>query len=169
MKVTVFGTGAWGTTMAQVLVDAGNDVLVWGRNHAVVAEINGHHTNRTYLEQAKLPDSLRATSDIEEAFSWSDFYVLAIPAQNLRSMLMQWQPMVAPSSTVVSTLKGIEVATQKRMSEIITELLHVSRVAIVTGPNLADELILRQPAGAVAASDNLEVAELVQKTFRTTY
>ena len=169
MKVTVFGAGAWGTTMAQVLVDAGNDVVMWGRNQAVVDEINTHHTNKSYLEKAELPEALRATSQLEEAFSFSDFYVLAIPAQNLRSMLMEWRPLISSDSTVVSTLKGIEVATQMRMSEIITEILQVKRVAIVTGPNLADELIIRQPAGAVAAAESQELAELVQRTFRTHY
>lgn len=155
--------------MGQVLVDAGNDVLMWGRNQQVVAEINALHSNEGYLEGISLPQELRATSDIAEAFAHSDFYVLAIPAQQLREMLGEWKISMNLAATVVSTLKGIEVATQMRMSEIITEVLGTRKVAIITGPNLADELILRQPAGAVAAAETLELAESVQKVFGTKY
>ena len=168
-KVTVLGTGAWGTTMGQVLVDAGNDVLMWGRSQEVVHEINTKNTNNGYLEGITLPKELRATSDLAEAFAHSDFYVLAIPAQKLREALGEWKTQMKPNATIVSTLKGIEVSTQKRMSEIITEVLGTKKVAIITGPNLADELILRQPAGAVAAAETQELAEYVQKVFRNKY
>ena len=121
-KVTVFGAGAWGSTMAQVLHDAGNDVLLWGRSDDVVAEINSTHTNEKYLEGHILPSELRATSDLQAAFRHSHIYVLAIPAQQLRSMLAEWKPLVASDAIVVSTLKGIEISTQMRMTEIITEM-----------------------------------------------
>ena len=150
--VTVFGAGAWGSTMAQVLSDAGNDVLLWGRSKDVIAEINSVHTNKKYLGAHELPHSLRATTDLAQAFAHSHIYVLAIPAQQLRLTLQEWKPFFTTDSIIVSTLKGIEISTQMRMTEVIEDVLGPRAVAIITGPNLADELVLRQPAGAVAAA-----------------
>ncbi|MEY4901380.1 MAG: hypothetical protein RLZZ190_107 [Actinomycetota bacterium] len=168
-KVTVLGAGAWGTTMAQVLVDCGNDVLIWGRNPDVVAEINISHTNKKYLYEHVLPQQLRATSEINIAFGHSSIIVLAIPAQTLRAALVEWKPLIKPDALIVSTLKGIELTTDLRMTEVIIEVLGIENYAIITGPNLADELILRQPAGAVAAAPKADVASRVQDLFSTPY
>ena len=164
-KVTVFGAGAWGSTMAQVLCDAGNEVLLWGRSEDVIGEINATHTNRKYLGAHILPQTLAATTNLQQAFDFSDIYVLAIPAQQLRTTLQEWKTFFKPSSTIVSTLKGIEISTQMRMTEVIEDVLGDHKVAIITGPNLADELVLRQPAGAVAAAPTIELAELIRDLF----
>lgn len=168
-KVTVFGAGAWGSTMAQVLSDAGNEVLIWGRNDDVVAEINSSHTNTKYLSAHILPANIRATSDLNEAFAFSNTYVLAIPAQQLRSSIEPWRDLFTSDSLIVSTLKGIEITTQMRMTEVIEDVLGPHKVGIITGPNLADELVLRQPAGAVAAAHTVEIAEQVRALFNTPY
>jgi len=168
-RVTVFGAGAWGSTMAQVLHDAGNDVLLWGRSDEVVDEINRSHTNRKYLDSHILPEGLKASSDLSAAFAHSEVYVLAIPAQQLRTMLAEWKPLVAPGAVVVSTLKGIEISTQMRMTEIIEEMWGITKVGVITGPNLADELVMRQPAGAVAAASTQELADFIRQLFRTPY
>lgn len=168
-KVTVFGAGAWGSTMAQVLSDAGNDVLLWGRSPDVISEINTSHTNTKYLGAHMLPDNLTATTDLQQAFDFTDKYVLAIPAQQLRTTLQEWKPFFKPASTIVSTLKGIEISSQMRMTEVIEDVLGSHKIAIITGPNLADELVLRQPAGAVAAAPTIELAELIRDLFRTPY
>jgi glycerol-3-phosphate dehydrogenase (NAD(P)+) len=168
-RITVFGAGAWGSTLAQVLCDAGNDVLLWGRNVETVAEINTSHTNDRYLAGQVLPTTLHATTDLDEAFAFSQVYVLAIPSTQLRATLNEWKSRFSADCTIVSTLKGIEVSTMLRMTEIIEEILGKHKIALLTGPNLADELILRQPAGAVAASTSLAVAEQVRELFRTPY
>ncbi|CAB4700758.1 unannotated protein [freshwater metagenome] len=168
-KVTVFGAGQWGTTMAQVLCDAGNHVLMWGRNQEVVDEINNKRTNSKYLDINLLPTGLTATSDLSEAFEYSSIYVLAIPAQSLRANLTAWKELAAPNALYISTLKGIEVTTSLRMSEIIEYVMETENVAIITGPNLANELILRQPAGAVVAAHSMIVAEKVVQLFATPY
>jgi glycerol-3-phosphate dehydrogenase (NAD(P)+) len=155
--------------MAQVLHDAGNDVLLWGRSNEVVNEINTSHTNQKYLDGHVLPADLKATSDLAQAFSHTNIYVLAIPAQQLRTMLAEWKPLVAADAVVISTLKGIEISTQMRMTEIIEEMWGVSNVGVITGPNLADELVLRQPAGAVAAASTQELADFIRTLFRTPY
>jgi glycerol-3-phosphate dehydrogenase (NAD(P)+) len=167
--VTVFGAGAWGSTMAQVLNDAGNDVLLWGRSEDVIAEINSAHTNKKYLGSHELPLSLKATTDLAQAFAHSHIYVLAIPAQQLRVTLQEWKPFFSSDSIIVSTLKGIEISTQMRMTEVIEDVLGPHAIAIITGPNLADELVLRQPAGAVAAAPTQELADHMRDLFRTPY
>jgi len=168
-KVTVLGAGAWGTTMAQVLTDGGHDVLLWGRSSQLVKEINDSHTNQKYLTNHVLPVELKATEDITEAFAHSSIIVLAIPAQSLREALLQWKSFFKPDSLIVSTVKGIELSSELRMTEVIVDVLGTTNYAIITGPNLADELILRQPAGAVAAAPTLDVATKVQEIFATPY
>ena len=165
----MFGAGQWGSTMAQVLSDAGNHVLMWGRNQSVVDEINEKSTNSKYLDNNALPTGLRATTNLVEAFDYSSIYVLAIPAQALRENLLTWKELAAPNALYISTLKGIEVGTSLRMSQIIEEVIGTDNIAIITGPNLANELILRQPAGAVVAAHTNIVAEKVVKLFATPY
>ena len=171
MKISLLGSGQWGTALAQVLCDAGNDVLLWGRNNDVVEEVNLHHRNSKSLPNVELPSSLRATSKIEEAFVHAEMLVLAVPAQSLRENLLQWRGLFKKEVPIVSTLKGIEVSTQLRMTEVIQQVIDIpdEKLAILTGPNLAREVVLRQPAGAVAASVSQELAELTANTFNAPY
>jgi glycerol-3-phosphate dehydrogenase (NAD(P)+) len=155
--------------MAQVLCDAGNHVLMWGRSQELVDEINQKHTNSKYLDENILPVGLKATSSLIEAFEYSNIYVLAIPAQTLRENLNSWKSMFQPNALIISTLKGIELSTMSRMTEIVSEVLDTHNIAIITGPNLANELVLRQPAGAVAAAPTIAIAEKVQQLFTTPY
>ena len=168
-KITVFGSGQWGSVMAQVLSDAGNHVLMWGRNQSVVDEINQSHTNSRYIDSNPLPNGVNATTDLAAAFDYSSIYVLAVPAQTLRENLHVWKAYAPANALYISTLKGIEVSTQNRMTQIIQEVMATDNVAIITGPNLANELILRQPAGAVVAAHTTIVAEKVVKLFATPY
>jgi glycerol-3-phosphate dehydrogenase (NAD(P)+) len=168
-KVSVFGAGAWGSTLAQVLCDSGNEVLLWGRKEEVVNEINTKHTNSKYIGQNVLPSQLRATTDLDETFAFSKNYVLAIPSQQLRATLQLWKRHFTDDCLIISTLKGIEVTSQMRMTEVMEDVIGKHRIALITGPNLADELILRQPAGAVAAATNQATSEEVRELFRTPY
>jgi glycerol-3-phosphate dehydrogenase (NAD(P)+) len=171
VKIAVLGSGQWGSTLAQVLLDAGNQVIIWARNKEVVSEINSSHKNRTALGEHLLPDSLYATNDINEALEGAELVVLALPSQSLRQNLELWRSLIKADIPIVSTLKGIEISTQLRMSEVICQVLHRddSNISVLTGPNLAREVILRQPAGAVAASTNQELAELTAKAFSAPY
>lgn len=171
MKVSVLGAGQWGTALAQVLCDAGNDVLLWGRNSGVVHEINSIHKNSKSLGVTQLPDQLRATQSIAEAFEHGSLLVLAIPAQTLRANLNQWRDDFPREVPIVSSLKGIELSTHHRMTEVVSEILGLPEelMSIITGPNLAKEVVLRQPAGAVAASTSQELADIVAQTFSNSY
>ena len=171
MKSTVLGTGAWGTTLAQIIIDAGHEVLLWGRNSSVVDKINTLHTNEKFLPGIKLPEQVRATTDLKAALEFSDVIIVAIPAQTLRENLKVWAPHLKPGMRLISTLKGIEAETHSRMTEIMAAELGISLddMGLLTGPNLAGELSLRQPAGAVAASTNPKIVDELIELFTNPY
>jgi len=170
-KVAILGSGAWGTTLGQVMVDSGQQVLIWGRNKKVVREINRRHSNRRFLKGIDLPKELKATTDIKAVLEFADVIVLAIPSQTLRENLESWKGFFPTELPIISTLKGIEVQTQLRMTEVAQEILGIdkSRFGLITGPNLASEIITRQPAGAVVASENPQMIELMEELFSTNY
>ncbi|WP_327383062.1 NAD(P)H-dependent glycerol-3-phosphate dehydrogenase [Streptomyces sp. NBC_01207] len=171
VKATVFGTGSWGTAFAIVLADAGCEVTLWGRRREVVDSINTGRTNPDYFPGVELPANLRATTDPAEAAAGADFTVLAVPSQTLRENLAAWAPLLAPDTVLVSLMKGIELGTAKRMSEVIEEVAKVpaERIAVVTGPNLAAEIAARQPAASVVACVDESVAQRLQAACHTAY
>ncbi|MDF5753338.1 NAD(P)H-dependent glycerol-3-phosphate dehydrogenase [Spongiactinospora sp. TRM90649] len=164
-KAAVFGTGSWGTTFATILCAAGTRTTIWGRRAEVVDEINRHHRNSGYLPGVVLPDSLRATTDPAEALDGAEFVVLAVPSQSLRGNLAEWASAIPPRAILVSLMKGIELGTTKRMSEVIREVAGVpeERVAVVSGPNLAPEIAQGQPAATVVACTDEVVAQRLQE------
>lgn len=171
VKATVFGTGSWGTAFAIVLADAGCEVTLWGRRRELVDAINTGRTNPDYFPDVELPENIRATTDPAEAAAGADFTVLAVPSQTLRGNLAAWAPLLAPDTVLVSLMKGIELGTAKRMSEVIEEVAKVpaERIAVVTGPNLAAEIAARQPAASVVACVDEAVAQRLQAACHTPY
>ncbi|UQA92914.1 NAD(P)H-dependent glycerol-3-phosphate dehydrogenase [Streptomyces halobius] len=170
-RCAVFGTGSWGTAFAMVLADAGCEVTLWARRAALADAVNTGHTNPDYLPGVELPASVRATTDPAEAARGADFTVLAIPSQTLRANLTEWAPLLAPDTVLVSLMKGVELGTAKRMSEVVEEVAKVpaERVAVLTGPNLAKEIAARQPAAAVVACADEAVARRLQTACHTPY
>lgn len=171
MTAAVMGGGSWGTTFAQVLCDAGNETVLWCRRPEVAEAINSTRRNPGYLPDVDLPDKLRATSDAAEALSRADVVVLAVPAQSLRQNLAGWTSLIKPSAILVSLMKGIELDTGKRMSEVIAEVASwpPEQIATVTGPNLAHEIAQRQYAATVVACSDTQAAENLQKACHTAY
>lgn len=169
--VAVMGAGSWGTAFAQILCDAGTDVVIWGRNERVVDEINSNHTNEAFHPGVVLPSQIRATVDATKALSDADVVVLAIPAQVLRENLANWAGQIKSDAIVVSLLKGIERSSTLRMSEVVEQVLgcDADQIAVVTGPNLAGELIVKQPAACVIASSSAQTAETIQELCGTHY
>ena len=139
MKAAVFGAGSWGTTFAKVLVDAGTPVTLWARRPGLARAIRDGGRNEAYLPGVDLPEGLHATHDAGEALAGADLVAFAVPAQSLRENLSGWAGLLPPGATLVSLMKGIELGTVKRMSEVIAEVAGADpgRVAVVTGPNLA--------------------------------
>jgi glycerol-3-phosphate dehydrogenase (NAD(P)+) len=171
MKCAVIGGGSWGTAFAQILVDAGNDVALWARDANVVAQINRDHRNEKFHPGLTLPETLRATNDLDDALVGANIVAFAIPSQSMRSILAGMRSLIPGEAIVVSLVKGVELQTMERMSEVIQEVLEIDndRMAILTGPNLAGELIARQPAAGVVASKNMLTAEIVQQAIATSY
>lgn len=170
-RCAVFGTGSWGTAFAMVLADAGCEVTLWGRRRELVDAIHTTHVNPDYLPGVPLPESIRATVDPALALAGADFAVLAVPSQTLRENLASWAPLIEPQTVLVSLMKGIELGTAKRMSEVIAEVAGVvaERVAVVSGPNLAREIANRQPAASVVACTDEAVAKRFQAACHTPY
>ncbi|RYJ04366.1 MAG: glycerol-3-phosphate dehydrogenase, partial [Actinomycetales bacterium] len=168
-KTTVMGAGSWGTAFAVVLADAGNDVHIWGRRAELCEGINTQHRNLDYLPDIELPETIQATSDAAEALADADVVVLAVPSQQLRANLTDWGKHIPDHAVMVSLMKGVELGTHKRMSEVIAELTGAGpeRIAVVSGPNLAKEIALREPAASVVACENEAVALHLQKLCHT--
>lgn len=172
LRVAVLGAGAWGTTFAKVLVDAGCDVMLWARRPVIARSIAIHARNPEYLPGISLPAALRVTSSASEALTHGlDVVVLAVPSQTLRANLTEWAPHVGDDTVVVSLAKGIELGSGLRMSEIVTAVTGIddARVAVVNGPNLAEEIAREQPTATVVACADDAHARLVQRACSTDY
>jgi len=165
------GAGSWGTTFAQVLCDAGTETVLWCRRPNVAATINTTSRNQDYLPDITLPSTLRATADPRQALATANVVVLAVPAQTLRQNLARWVGMIPQGAMLVSLMKGIELDTGKRMTEVIAEVSGwpAEQIAVVTGPNLAHEIAQRQHAATVVACTDQQAAENLQKACHTGY
>ena len=171
MRVAVMGAGSWGTVFSMILADAGCDVSLWTRTRAVADEVNASQQNSGYQPGMKLPESVTATTNPVEALLDAELVVLAIPAQTLRSTLSAWRVSIPEAATLVSLIKGVELGTAERMSEVISGVARVdaSRVAVVSGPNLAHEIAARQPAGTTVACIDEAAALRIQEACTTEY
>ena len=166
----VFGTGSWGTAFSAVLADSGTSVRMWGRRAELVDQINAG-SNEDYLPGIRLPEGIRATTDPAEAAEGADIVVLAVPSQTLRHNLERWAHHLPRDAAVVSLMKGVELGTTKRMSEVIAEVggVEAERIVVVSGPNLAGEIALKQPAASVVACTDHATAERVADACWSTY
>ena len=163
-KIAILGAGTWGTAFSIVLADGGNDVTIWGRREEVCASINEQRENVDYLPGVELPPSVSASHDHEAALAGADVVVLAVPSQSLRSNLEQWAPAISVDAVMVSLMKGVELGTLNRMSEVIAEVTGAGphRIAVISGPNLAKEIARREPAASVVACADDDVAQMLQ-------
>ncbi|WP_031518948.1 NAD(P)H-dependent glycerol-3-phosphate dehydrogenase [Streptomyces sp. NRRL F-5123] len=170
-RCAVFGTGSWGTAFAMVLADAGCEVSLWGRRASVAEAINTTRHNPDYHPGLELPAAVTATADAAEAARDADMVFLTVPSQTLRGNLAEWAPLLRPDAVLVSLMKGIELGTAKRMSEVIEEVAKAGpeRVAVLSGPNLAPEIVQRQPAASVVACADDAVARQIQAACHTGY
>ena len=160
-KVAVFGAGSWGTAFSVVLADAGNDVTMWGRREELCATINEKRENTDYLPGIDLPDAVGATHDPERALDGAEVVVLAVPSQTLRQNLTEWSDVIPRDALLVSLMKGVELGSLKRMSEVIAEVTGAGpeRIGVVSGPNLAKEIASREPAASVVACTDEEAVK----------
>jgi len=171
MRMAVMGSGSWGTAYAMVLADAGNEVMLWGRHPDLAETITTTHENPRYHPGIRLPESLRATADAAEALTDAEVVVLAVPAQSLRDNLAAWADVLPRDAILVSLMKGIEVGTTLRMSQVAAQVSGIDpgRVAVVSGPNLAREIAEQQPAATTVACSDPAIAERLADASTTAY
>ena len=143
-KIAVFGAGSWGTAFSIVVADGGNDVTMWARREEVAEAINEKRENTEYLPGIELPPAIDATHDVEKAAAGADIVIFATPSQTFRRNLEEWTPFLEPDAVLVSLMKGVELGTLNRMSEVIAQVTGAGpdRIGVISGPNLAKELSL---------------------------
>jgi glycerol-3-phosphate dehydrogenase (NAD(P)+) len=166
VQVGVLGGGSWGTTVAG-LASTNTPTTLWARDADVAAEIESEHRNSKYLDDRALPETLRASADLEEVAATADVLVVGIPSQSMRSVLAEASAHVRPWVPVISLVKGLEMDTRKRATEVIAEELPGHPVGLLAGPNLAREVLDGFAAAAVVATPDERVTLALQPLFRT--
>src|SRR5512143_1469023 len=166
LRVAVMGGGSWGTTIAS-MVSRNTPTVLWARDPATVAEINDKHTNHRYLGDSRLSPRLSATADLADAVRNADVIVMGIPSHNFRATLTDVGKHIRPWVPVISLTKGLEAGTQARMTEIITEVLPGHPPGVLTGPNLAREIMAGDAAASVLAMDDDTIVRRLKELFRS--
>ena len=170
-KVAVMGAGSWGTAFGMMCLDAGTSTTIWARRAEVADEIVMRHTTTAYLPDVSLPPELDATADPGKALAQAEVVVLAVPSVGLAEQLAAWGDAIPPDATLVSLIKGVDVASMRWGSQVVADTLACDpdRVVVVSGPNLAKECAQRLPAATVAASPDHNRAEQVQAAVMAPY
>ena len=165
MRVVVLGGGSWGTTVASLLAGR-HPTILWARDPEVADEINQQRTNSRYLGSCLLPGTLEATADLDKAVSQAELLVVGVPSHGFRATLEAAKPNIHPWIPVVSLSKGLERDSLLRMTEVIKDVLPGHPAAALTGPNIAREIMDGQAAASVIATEDLAVAEALQRVLR---
>lgn len=166
LKVGIIGGGSWGTTVGS-LVARNAHAMLWARDVDTVNDINQYHQNKKYLAGFPLNKNLRASNSLQETLEDADVVVMAVPSQNYRRVLADAQPFIRPWIPIVSLTKGLEQGTCLRMTQIVEEMLPEHPVGVLTGPNLAKEILQGQAAAAVIAMEDTNIGKALQKIFST--
>ena len=164
IRVAVVGAGSWGTTVA-ALAAVNTPTVLWARRPELAEQINSGHVNGDYLPSFVLPDELHATADLAEAVHEADVLVVAVPSHGFRDVVSAAAPHLRPWVPVVSLTKGLERSTLKRMSEVVGDEMPGHPAAVLTGPNLAKEILSGQPAASVVAVKDATIAAELQRIF----
>jgi len=164
IRVGVVGAGSWGTTVASMAA-LNTPTMLWARNADTAATINSEHRNPSYLGDRQLPGELRASSNLEEVVRDADVVVMAVPSHGFREVMHEAAPLVRPWVPIVSLTKGLERDSGKRMTEVVADELPGHPAAVLTGPNLAKEIMDGQPAASVVAIDDDVIARELQRIF----
>jgi glycerol-3-phosphate dehydrogenase (NAD(P)+) len=170
-KVAVVGAGSWGSAFASITAEKGVETVLWARDPEVADEINARHTNASYLPELDLPPSLSATPDIGKALHDAEVVVMAVPSHAFRDVFRQAREQLEDGASVVSLTKGLEQDTMARMTEVMAEEagLGPERMAVVSGPNLAKEVMKRMPSASVVACADEATAAGLQSLFMAPY
>jgi glycerol-3-phosphate dehydrogenase (NAD(P)+) len=169
-RVAVLGAGSWGTTLAIHLARIGHDTTLWGRDPALVADLQARRANAVYLPDISFPARLRASGDLADALSGASLVIAAVPSHGMRDILARAGSHIEAGATIVSATKGLEHETLLRGSEIIEqELGPAARIAVLSGPSFAAEVARELPTAVSVASRDSSIVEHVQRDFRAPY
>ncbi len=165
-RVAVIGAGTWGTTVAAIAARRVPTVL-WARRPELAEHIDTAHENADYLPGVQLPDALRATTSLAEAAGGATLVVMAVPSHGFRAVLRELAPLLGATVPILSLAKGLEQGTMRRMTEIVAEEAPGHCRGVLSGPNLAREVVAGQPAATVVAMTEDAVAAMVQHLLMT--
>ena len=171
-KVAVLGAGAWGTALAKVLAEKGDETVLWARNADVVTQVNERRENERYLPGQKLPTTLSATENLEAALAGATLVVFVAPSHATREVATLAAPFIPKGVPIVSATKGIENETLMFMDEVLREVLpkHAGEhLTFLSGPSFAKELAQHLPTAVVIASKSSAACEVVMRRFHTPY
>ncbi len=157
-RIGVIGAGAWGTTLAVKLADAGNPVLLWAHTPEARERLGVARENAAYLPGVPFPEALEVATDDASLGEPFRVLVLAVPSAHVRSTLRSLRPTLVAQTPMLSVVKGIEEQTHLRVSEVIDEELPGRTIAVLSGPNLAREIAAGKPGGSVVASTDADLA-----------
>jgi glycerol-3-phosphate dehydrogenase (NAD(P)+) len=166
LKIGLLGGGSWGTTVAAIAT-RNAPVMLWARDGATVEDINANHRNSRYLPDLALPAALRASTDLGEVVSQADVIVMGVPSHSFRAVLGEVARHIRPWVPVLSLTKGLELSTGKRMTELVVECLPGHPVGVLTGPNLAREILSGQAAASVISMEDEIIVRRLQALFHS--
>lgn len=166
-RVAILGTGSWGTAVADILAGVGHDVRLWGRDQDVITALNESGRNPRYLRDLRLEPGVAATVDLEWALQGAEVTAVVLPSPAVRELMMVAKEYLEPKTLIVSLTKGLESGTQKRMTEVIEEVVPGYRIAALSGPNHAEEVSRRIPSATVIAAADGVVRRQLQAVFMT--
>ena len=166
-KISVLGTGGWGTALSIVLHNKGHNVTLWGATPDYVEDLKKHRENKKYLKGIEIPSGLNITSDIAETQTETDLIVIAIPTPYVRKTIKPFKNHYLPGTPIVSVIKGIENETLMRGSEILRDVLGEQPIALLLGPSHAEEVARKLPTTVVIACNDIQVAKEIQDIFIT--
>lgn len=173
MKVVVLGGGSFGTVIANMLAENGQNAFLWLRDSVRAAAMANTRENASYLPGYRLHDALQISSDLVAVLSGADVVFVSVPSKAFRGMVQQIRPLITADTIVVSTAKGIESGVDQHgfwlMSDVLKQELPQHRIAVLSGPNLAGEIAERQLTGTVVASVDPEVCQILQTVLRGAY
>lgn len=171
MKISVIGAGSWGTALSVVLQSNHHDVLLWAREPEITAAVNRNHRNPTYLPELNLPETIKATSDFEEAVSGREMIVFATPSHTMREVAEKARPFLSGEELIVTVSKGIEKDTFMTMTQVLgavlKDVISEDHICALSGPSHAEEVARLKPTVVVSAAYSRTTARLVQQTFMT--
>ncbi|MBR4015472.1 MAG: NAD(P)H-dependent glycerol-3-phosphate dehydrogenase [Anaerotignum sp.] len=165
-KVTVIGSGSWGTALAIMLAKEGHKVLIWARREDVVEELLQKRTNEKYLPGVTIPPEIQATTDRKAAVEGAEIIIFAVPSRAVRSTLEDFADILQKGQILVNVAKGLEDGTLLRLSEVMESIAPQCEICVLSGPSHAEEVARNIPTACLIASKNEAVARLVQEEFR---